>query len=53
MAYTLGHSYDCFVGQAVEVSANSTEPDFKVDLKKIMPWVDAALKNASESKSKA
>jgi capsular polysaccharide biosynthesis protein len=53
MACTLGHSYDCFVGQAVDVSANSTEPDFKVDLKKIMPWVDAALENACKSKSKA
>jgi hypothetical protein len=43
MACTLGHSYDCFVGQAVEASANCTEPDFKVDPDQFIPWLNAAL----------
>jgi capsular polysaccharide biosynthesis protein len=43
MACTLGHSYDCFVGQAVEASANCAEPDFEVDLDHFIPWLNAAL----------
>ena len=43
MACTLGHSYDCFVGQAVEASANCTEPDFKVDPDHFIPWLNTAL----------
>jgi capsular polysaccharide biosynthesis protein len=43
MACTLGHSYDCFVGQAVEGSAKSTEPDFRVDLKRFFAWLKVAL----------
>jgi capsular polysaccharide biosynthesis protein len=43
MACTLGHSYDCFVGQAVEGSAKCMEPDFRVDLKQFFAWLKVAL----------
>jgi capsular polysaccharide biosynthesis protein len=43
MACTLGHSYDCFVGQAVETSADPAEPDFRVDLKQFFAWLKVAL----------
>jgi capsular polysaccharide biosynthesis protein len=45
MACTLGHSYDCFVGQAVEASAKCVEPDFRVDLKQFFAWLNVALRH--------
>ena len=43
MACILGHSYDCFVGQAVGSSAKCREPDFSVDLKEFLAWLKVSL----------
>jgi hypothetical protein len=42
-ASVLGHSYDCFVGTVSDISEDSMEPDFNVNVEKFLTWLNSAL----------